>query len=637
LAHKSDDHGPGRQEFSGFDSARFEENLAAGFGPLFDAYAIKDPQSLIMNGARALENLGRAASEWLGPRERGETTDDLFAGPIGDFIKTMSALTEYWMSDPKRSLEAQTLLLSSYFEIWMRSMAAQAGAVDEKGTQAKAAAGADMAANKDRRFLDEDWYRNPFFSFLRQVYQASTTWADRLVTEAQDLDDITKYKARFYVRQITAALSPSNFAVTNPEVYRETVESHGMNLVAGMRMLAEDVIAGGGHLKLRQTDTRRFAIGENLALTPGKVIARNELCEILQYEPATETVLKRPLVIVPPWINKFYILDLTPEKSFIRWCVEQGHTVFVISWVNPDSSHAAKDWQAYIGEGIDFALDTIEKATGEDKVNAVGYCVGGTLLAATLAVHAQTGDTRIAAASFMTAQVDFTEAGDLKIFVDKEQLDIIERQMEVTGYMPASQMAAAFNLLRSSELVWPYMVNNYLRGKEPMPFDLLYWNSDSTRVAAANHAYYLRNCYLDNALSAGRMKLGDRTINLRDITIPIYNLATREDHIAPARSVFNGNAFFGGAVEFVLSGSGHIAGVINPPERKKYRYWSGGADAETLDTWLEGATEIAGSWWPHWQAWIVEKDPERVAARTPGDGKLSPLGDAPGTYVLARA
>ena len=618
MAQKSDDHGHSGRDFPGFDAS------------LFEAYAIKDPQSLMMNAARAMENLGRAASEWLGPRERGETSDDLFAGPIGDFVKTMSALTEYWMSDQKRMLEAQTLLLSTYFDIWMRSVQ-QAGGPEEKSAEA------EMAANKDRRFADEDWFRNPFFSFLRQIYLASASWADRLVAEAEGLDEMTKYKARFYVKQFTAALSPSNFAMTNPEVYRETIESHGMNLVAGMRMLTEDVMAGGGHLRLRQTDATQFAVGSNLAVTPGKVIARNELCEIIQYAPSTETVFKRPLVIVPPWINKFYILDLTPEKSFIKWCVDQGHTVFVISWVNPDSAHATKDWESYIREGIDFALDTAEKATGEKQVNAIGYCVGGTLLAAALAWHAQTKDARIASATLLTAQVDFIEAGELKVFVDEEQLAVIEKQMEVSGYLAASQMAAAFNLLRSSELIWPYVVNNYLKGKAPMPFDLLYWNSDSTRVAAANHAYYLRNCYLDNALSAGQMKLGGGAIDLRDIRIPVYNLATREDHIAPARSVFRGNAFFGGPVEFVLSGSGHIAGVVNPPSRRKYRYWAGGKAATNLDGWLENAEETAGSWWPHWQAWIEARDPERVPARIPGDGALSPLGDAPGTYVLARA
>jgi polyhydroxyalkanoate synthase len=616
LAQKSDDHGHSGQEFPGFDT-RF-----------FEAYAIKDPQSLMMNAARAFENLGRAASEWLGPRERGETSDDLFAGPIGDFIKTMSALTEYWTSDQKRMLEAQTLLLSTYFEIWMRSIQ-QAGGRQENSAEA------EMAANKDRRFADEDWYRNPFFSFLRQVYQASATWAERLVSEADGLDEITRYKARFYVRQFTAAFSPSNFAMTNPEVWRATVESQGMNLVTGMRMLTEDVIAGGGHLRLRQTDATRFSVGNNLAITPGKVIARNELCEIIQYAPSTETVFKRPLVIVPPWINKFYILDLTPEKSFIKWCVDQGHTVFVISWVNPDRDHAAKDWESYIREGIDFALDTAEQATGEKQVNAIGYCVGGTLLSATLAWHAQKKDTRIASATLLTAQVDFAEAGELKVFVDEEQLAVIEAQMKASGYLAASQMAAAFNLLRSSELIWPYVVNNYLKGKEPMPFDLLYWNSDSTRMAAANHSYYLRNCYLENRLSGGTMELGGRKLSLSDIKIPVFNQASREDHIAPLRSVFFGSRYFGGDVEFLLAGSGHIAGVVNPPAANKYQYWTGAKPAGELADWLADAHEHPGSWWPYWQSWIERYDDERVAARKPGR-KRTPLGDAPGSYVTVR-
>ncbi len=619
LAHKSDDHGPAGQEFPGFDPASFE------------AYLIRDPQALAMNVARALENVGRAASEWLQPRERGEIEGNLLSAPIGDFVKTMSDLSEYWMSDPKRTLEAQTLLLKSYFDIWTRSAQRLAG--DDAGETAKA----EAAANTDRRFADPDWFENPFFSFLRQVYQASASWAEMLVTEAQGLDELTKYKARFYVRQITAAFSPANFAVTNPEIYRETVASNGLNLVTGMKMLAEDIMAGGGHVKLRQTDTSHFAVGGNLALTPGKVVARNDLCEIIQYQASTDSVFRRPLVIVPPWINKFYILDLTPEKSFIKWCVDQGHTVFVISWVNPDGNHARKDWESYIGEGIEFALDTAEKATGESSVNAIGYCVGGTLLAAALACHAQTGDGRIASATFLTAQVDFTQAGDLKIFIDEEQLAAIEKQMEASGYFAASQMATAFNLLRSSELIWPYVVNTYLRGKEPLPFDLLYWNSDSTRVAAANHAYYLRNCYLDNALSGGEMQLGGRTISLKDIKVPIYNLATREDHIAPARSVYHGGSFFGGPVEFVLSGSGHIAGVVNPPGRRKYRYWTGGKPVADLDGWLESAQETAGSWWPHWQEWIAARDGRQVPARRPGGEALPPLGDAPGTYVLARS
>jgi len=449
----------------------------------------------------------------------------------------------------------------------------------------------------------------------------ASEWAEKLVTDAEGLDEHTRHKAAFYVRQITAALSPANFVVTNPQLYRETVASHGANLVRGMKMLAEDIAAGGGDLRLRHTDYSKFAVGENMAVTPGKVIARNEICEVLQYEPSTDTVLKRPLLIVPPWINKFYILDLNPQKSFINWCVSQGHTVFVISWVNPDERHAAKDWEAYIREGVDFALETVEKATDERQVNAIGYCVGGTLLAAALALHAQQGNKRIASATLFTTQVDFTYAGDLKVFVDEDQIGAMEERMKSSGYLDGSKMAAAFNMLRASELIWPYVVKNYLKGEDPMPFDLLYWNSDSTRMAAANHSFYLRNCYLNNNLSQGKMEIAGKRLSLKDVKIPIYNLATREDHIAPAKSVFVGSSLFGGPVKFVLSGSGHIAGVVNPPDKQKYQYWTNGAVKGSYEDWVAGAKETPGSWWPHWQAWIEELESERVPARKAGRGR----------------
>ncbi len=618
MAEKTEDKGKPGQEFPGFDPKSVE------------AYVVKDPQALAMNFARALENLGKAASEWLGPRERGEITDSV-ADPVTDLVKTLSKVTEYWIADPKRTLEAQTLLFSSYIGIWTRTLNQFSGQFSGQ----PAAPEADTLA-KDKRFADDDWTKNPFFALLRQLYLVTASWADKLVTEAEGLDEHTRHKAAFYVKQITAALSPVNFALTNPEVFRETVASNGANLVAGMKMFAEDIAAGGGDLRLRQTDATKFAIGRNMALTPGKVIAQSEVCEVIQYEASTETVLKRPLLICPPWINKFYILDLNPQKSFIKWCVDQGHTVFVISWVNPDERHAMKDWESYMHEGIDFALTTVEKATGEKQVNAVGYCVGGTLLAATLAYHAQKKNSRIASATFLTTQVDFTHAGDLKVFVDEEQISAIEKQMNAVGYLDGSKMATAFNMLRASELIWPYVVSNYLRGQEPMPFDLLYWNSDSTRMAAANHAYYLRNCYLDNNLSKGEMKLAGKTISLKDIKIPIYNLATREDHIAPPKSVFLGSSLFGGPVDFVLTGSGHIAGVVNPPDKQKYQYWTGGKAEGQYEDWMTGTEEHKGSWWPHWHAWVEAKDDSRVPARKPGGKALNAIADAPGTYVLER-
>ncbi|UJW73568.1 PHA/PHB synthase family protein [Rhizobium sp. SL42] len=600
-------------------------------GPAFDAkliepYIVKDPQALAINAAKALENLGKAASSWLAPRERGEIVDPV-SEPMSELIKTMSKLAEYWMSDPKRTMEAQTHLLNAVFGIWARSLTRLSAPPDTP---------VDDPLPKDKRFADEDWQRNPFFDFLRQTYLVLSDWADKMVNDAEGLDEHTRHKAAFYVRQITAALSPANFVATNPQLYRETVATSGANLVKGMQMLAEDIAAGKGELRIRQTDTSKFAVGENMAITPGKVIAQSDICEVIQYAPATDTVLKRPLLICPPWINKFYILDLNPQKSFIKWCVEQGHTVFVISWVNPDERHANKDWEAYIREGIDFALDTIEKATGEKKVNAIGYCVGGTLLAAALALHAQEKDSRIASATLFTTQVDFTYAGDLKVFVDEEQLQGVEDRMRETGYLDGSKMATAFSMLRASELIWPYFVNNYLKGQDPMPFDLLYWNSDSTRMAAANHSFYLRNCYLNNTLSQGKMQLAGKTLSLKKVKIPIYNLATREDHIAPAKSVYIGSALFGGPVEFVVTGSGHIAGVVNPPDKKKYQYWTHGKADGSYEEWLASAEETAGSWWPHWQAWIETLDHKQVPARKPGGDALNAIADAPGRNVLER-
>ncbi len=599
--------------------------------PGFDAdavqpYIVKDPEAMAMNFARTLENLGKAASAWLAPRERGERVDPA-GDPATDLVKTMSKVTEYWMTDPKRALEAQTQLMGSFFNVWTRSLSRMSG-------EAQAP---DETIKKEKRFADEDWQRNPFFDFLRQVYVTTSDWAEKMVEEAEGLDPHTRHKASFYVKQIMAALSPANFVATNPELYRETVASSGANLVKGMELLAEDIRAGGGELRLRQTDASKFAIGVNIALTPGKVIAQSDVCQVVQYEPSTDKVLKRPLMICPPWINKFYILDLNPQKSFIKWCVDQGHTVFVISWVNPDERHRDKDWTAYAREGIDFTLETIEKATGEKEVNAIGYCVGGTLLAATLALHAKEKNRRIKTATLFTTQVDFTHAGDLKVFVDEEQLAALEEQMNKSGYLEGSRMATAFNMLRASELIWPYVVNNYLKGQVPMPFDLLYWNSDSTRMAAANHSFYLRNCYLNNTLAQGKMELDGKKLSLKDVKIPIYNLATREDHIAPPRSVFLGSQLFGGPVEYVLSGSGHIAGVVNPPDKKKYQYWTGEAPQGEYDEWLKNTNETAGSWWPHWHDWIVAHGDREVPARTPGGAALNAIEDAPGSFVLARS
>ncbi len=586
-----------------------------------------DVEEFSRNLARLVEEGGRALAAYLKPREEGRNAGGA-AEEVAEVTKTLGQVAEYWLADPQRSLELQTRLGKAYLDLWAAAVKRLAGEPTPPV--------ATPAAN-DKRFTDPEWTANQFFDFLKQAYLLTTRWAHQLVSDAADLDPHTRQKAEFYVRQIANALSPSNFVLTNPELLRETLTSNADNLVRGMHMLADDIAAGGGDLKIRQSDASMFAVGRNLATTPGKVIFQNELMQLIQYAPSTATVLKKPLLIVPPWINKYYVLDLTPEKSFIKWCVDQGLTVFCISWVNPDARLAQKSWEEYIREGPLAALDAIKQATSEDKVHAIGYCVGGTLLSIALAAMAARHDERIVSATLFAAQVDFTYAGDLKVFVDEEQVKTIEQHMAERGYLEGKSMVTVFNMLRSNDLVWPYVINNYLKGKAPFPFDLLYWNSDATRLPAANHSFYLRNCYLDNNLTRGKIRIDDTPIDLKSIKVPIYNLATREDHIAPAKSVLLGSKFFGGPVRFVLSGSGHIAGVVNPPDKKKYQYWTGPKPrSANLDTWLAKAKEHPGSWWPDWLVWLKRQDPAEVPARTPGDGKLTPLEDAPGSYVKVR-
>ncbi len=587
-----------------------------------------DIEAFSRNLARLVEEGGRALAAYHKPREQGRNADGTAADEVAEVAKTLGQVAEYWLADPQRSLELQTRLGKAYLDLW--------GAAVKRLAGEPASPVAAPAAN-DKRFADPEWTSNQFFDFLRQAYLLTTDWANKLVSDAAGLDPHTRQKADFYVRQITNALSPSNFVLTNPELLRETLTSNAENLVRGMHMLAEDIAAGGGDLKIRQSDASMFEVGRNLATTPGKVIFQNDLMQLIQYAPTTEKVLERPLLIVPPWINKYYVLDLTPDKSFIKWCVDQGLTVFCISWVNPDARLAQKTFEDYVREGPLAALDVIKEATGEDKVHAVGYCVGGTMLTVALAAMTAWHDERIMSATLFASQIDFTYAGDIKVFIDEEQVKAIEQRMAERGYLDSKAMATVFNMLRSNDLIWPYVINNYLRGKAPFPFDLLYWNSDSTRLPAANHSFYMRNCYLDNKLARGEMMLGNTPIDVHSIKIPIYNLATREDHIAPAKSVMLASKFFGGKVRFVVTGSGHIAGVVNPPDKKKYQYWTGPRPRSgNVEAWLAKAKEHPGSWWPDWFAWIKQQEPTEVPARIPGGGKLKPIEDAPGSYVRVK-
>ena len=587
-----------------------------------------DIEALSRNLARLIEEGGKALAAYLKPREEGKIRGDLTEG-LTDAVKTVGRVAEYWMSDPQRAIELQTSLGRAYLDLWAGAVKRMAGEHSEPVV---------APDPRDKRFSDPEWSQNQFFDFLKQAYLLTAQWTDRLVKDAAGIDEHTRKKAEFYVKQIANAISPSNFVLTNPELLRETLSSNGENLVRGMHMLSEDIKAGQGVLKIRQSDPSMFDVGKNLATTPGKVVFQNELMQLIQYQATTKNTLKLPLLIVPPWINKFYILDLAPEKSFIKWCVDQGITVFVISWVNPDARLASKSFEEYMREGVITAIDTVEAITGEKRLHAIGYCVGGTLLAITLAYFAAKKQNRVKSATLFTAQVDFTYAGDLMVFVDEERIRQLETHMKEQGYLEASRMANTFNMLRSNDLIWPYIINNYMRGKKPLPFDILYWNSDATRMPAANHSFYLRNCYLDNKLTKGEMEIADIRLDLRKVTVPVYNLATREDHIAPAKSVLYGSQYFGGPVKYVLAGSGHIAGVVNPPSKPKYQYWTGDKpNGESVEIWMKSAAEHPGSWWPDWLDWLKALDAETVSARKIGGGKFKPIEDAPGSYVKVKS
>jgi polyhydroxyalkanoate synthase len=490
----------------------------------------------------------------------------------------------------------------------------------------------------DRRFRDPAWNDNLLFDFVKQSYLLTSRYILDLVSRSNGLDEKTHQKVEFYTRQFVDALAPSNFVATNPEVLRATIETRGENLLRGLRNMLEDLERGKGRLAIRMTDVEAFEIGRNIATTPGKVVYRTELAELIQYTPTTDVVHRRPLLIVPPWINKYYILDLQPKNSFVRYAVAQGFTVFVLSWVNPDERLAHKTFEDYMREGPLAALDAIEQATGEKEVTAIGYCLGGTLLAATLARNAAKRDKRIRAATFFTTLVDFSEPGELGVFIDEEQLQALEEIMARRGYLDGAEMANTFNMLRANDLIWSFVVNNYLLGKDPFPFDLLYWNSDSTRMPAAMHSFYLRRFYLENRLvQPGGIELDGVPIDLRKIRLPVYWVSTREDHIAPWKSTYAATQLYKGDRTFVLAGSGHIAGIINPPTSNKYGYWTNPDLPADPEAWLQAAEHHEGSWWPHWSAWNARHAGPMVPARDPEKGGLEPLGDAPGSYVRVRA
>jgi polyhydroxyalkanoate synthase len=542
----------------------------------------------------------------------------------GTFVEMLTRL----MSNPHELAQAQFQLWQDYVRLWHTTSRRMLGVEVEPVI---------VPDRADRRFKDAAWNENALFDFIKQSYLLSSKYLMQVASKKDGINDRTQQKIEFYTRQFVEMMAPSNFVATNPEVLRVTLETRGENLLRGLKNMLEDLERGKGRLAIRMTDLDAFEVGKNIATTPGKVVFQTDLMQLIQYSPSTEEVCKRPLMIVPPWINKFYILDLQPKNSFIKFCVDQGFTVFVLSWVNPDEKLAHKSFEDYMFEGPLAALDAIEQATGEKEVTAIGYCLGGTLLSSTLAWMKAKQDTRIKTATLFTSLVDFTDPGELGVFIDEEQLAAIEKTMARRGYLDGSEMATTFNMLRASDLIWSFVINNYLLGKDPFPFDLLYWNSDSTRMPAAMHSFYLRKCYHENVLvRPGGVSLGDVAIDLRTIDTPVYWVSTKEDHIAPWKSTYAATQIYQGPKKFVLAGSGHIAGVVNPPASGKYGYWLNDELPADPDAWYEDARHHEGSWWMDWSHWNASFAGEKVPARRPGDGKLQPLEDAPGSYVRAR-
>ncbi len=592
--------------------------------PPADPFKLADPAVLGRSMAGIAERSQRLVTDWLG--RQSAQTPDFNPNHVG---QAFSDMTAQLMRDPAKLVQAQIGFWQDYMTLWQNTTKRMMGMETEPVI---------AADPKDKRFRDDAWNDSEVFDFIKQSYLLSARYVQDVVARVDGLDPKTAQKVDFYSRQFVDAMSPSNFVLTNPEVLRRTAETGGENLLRGLSNMLGDLERGNGKLSIKMTDSDAFKLGENIGVSPGKVVFQNALMQLIQYSPATDTVLKRPLLIAPPWINKFYILDLRPKNSFVRWAVSQGHTVFMISWVNPDEHLADMGFEDYMKLGFLAALDAIEQATGERDVNAIGYCLGGTLLASTLAFSAATHDDRIRSATFFVTMTDFSEAGELGVFIDEEQLKQLEERMAKRGYLDGAEMSTTFNMLRSNDLIWSFVVNNYLMGNDPFPFDLLYWNSDSTRMPARMHSFYLRQMYQGNRLAEPNgISLDGVPIDLGLITVPAYFISTREDHIAPWKSTYKGTQLLSGPVRFVLAASGHIAGVVNPPEGGKYGHWINGALPPTCDEWLEGATEMAGSWWPDWHRWITALDDAHVPARVPGDHALPALEDAPGSYVKVKA
>jgi polyhydroxyalkanoate synthase len=587
---------------------------------------VADPEEM----SRVLKDVAERSSRILAEFAQKQVASSLCAA-VTDELGVARAYMDLYarmLANPAALAAFSANLMIDYVQLWHASWMKLLGI--------KAMPVAEPARG-DARFKDEDWSSNFVYDYIKQSYLIAARHIQNAVAGVEGLPEESRKKVAFFTRQYVDALSPSNFVLTNPQVLRETLATGGQNLLKGLNNLLADIEKGEGQLRISMTDEKAFHLGRNIATTPGKVVHQTELMQLIQYEPAGAEQYRTPLVIIPPWINKYYILDLRPANSFIKWAVEQGHTVFVISWVNPDARLAQKDFGDYMREGPLAALEAVEKATGERSVNFIGYCLGGTLLGCTLAVLAARGEQRVNCATFFVSLLDFSMPGELGVFIDEAQVESLEKRMNERGFLEGSEMATTFNLLRANDLVWSFVVNNYLLGKDPFPFDLLYWNSDSTRMPARMHSFYLRNMYLKNLLGTpGGVTLAGVPIDLSRVKLPAYFISTVEDHIAPWKTTYRGARYLGGPVRFVLGGSGHIAGIVNPPAARKYHYWTNDAFPGTPEEWFETATQRPGSWWEDWQAWIDRRNGgEKVPARRSGEG-LAVIEDAPGSYAMMR-
>lgn len=591
----------------------------------FSNYLITNPEEFAANILKAFEKGGEALSQ-LADRPDSKGGPYSMASELSAASDTLSTLLRLWLSDPARLSEAQAHFIAQFAALWNNVLMRMFGMPVEPLIE---------PAPNDNRFKDPEWTHNPFFNFFKQAYLLACKWAEEQLKNTPGLDGRERHRAEFYLRQMTSAYSPSNFLATNPEVLRETFRTNARNLVNGVTMLADDMNRSKDLMKISQTDAGAFELGRNLATTPGKVVYQNDLLQLIQFTPTTDKVRELPIMMVPPWINKYYILDLTAQKSFIKYVVDQGFTVFVVSWVNPDESLAGKTFEDYILEGILAAAEAVRRETNLEDINVLGYCVGGTALSTGLAYLAQRGEKLFNSCTLLTTQVDFSLAGDLLLFTDDNQLESLDALMTERGFLDGSRMANVFNMMRPRDLIWPYVINNYMLGKKPFPFDLLFWNQDSTRMAAANHKFYLREFYNENRLAKGEMSIAQTKLDISKINLPVFSVATREDHIAPAASVYRGSLLFSGPVEFVLAGSGHIAGVVNPPDKVKYQYWTDGKREAALEDWIKSATEHPGSWWPYWIKWLETQSGGWTIPRVPGQ-TLGVIEDAPGSYVKAR-